>query len=86
MAIVRLSIVDPIIMFLPVDVDDVLLLGQAQRYVLGFFHVVTLDDDGGAEISTSFDFDYWRHRGHDDRDRDVQPFTVVAQRLRVIPE
>lgn len=70
----------------PVDVDDILVLGQLQSQVLGLLHVVAADDDRGPEVPTRLDLDDRRHGGHDHRHWYVQPLAVIAQGLRVIAQ
>lgn len=70
----------------PVNVNDVSFFGQLQRQVFGFLHVVPLDYDVGSKVSTRLDLDDRCHRGHDHRDRYVEPLPVIAQRLRVIAQ
>lgn len=72
--------------YLPVDVDDVLFLGELQRQVFGLLHVITLHYDGGPEVPAGLYFYDRRHRGHDHGHWYVEPLTVVAQRLRVITQ
>lgn len=70
----------------PVNVDDVSLLGQVERDAFGFFHIVTLNNDGSPEISACFNFCDRRYRRHYHGYRNVEPFTVITHRLRVVSQ
>lgn len=67
------------------DVSELRFLGESDRLGTSFLEGVSVQDDGGTELTAAGDFHQGSETRHDDRDGDAEQATVPCKAEGVVP-